>query len=308
VRVADPVTAAREHARRLRDSVDVLVALTHLTVDTDARLAAEVPELDLILGGHEHENYTLRRGPRLTPVLKSDANVRTVQAVTVRVPPRGRPTVESRLERVTADVPDDPRVAAVVAAYTDSAYAGFAQSGFTPGERVATAPEPLDGREGTVRNTSSTLTRLIGAAIVREAPGAAVWLYNSGSIRIDDVVPAGPITQYDVIRILPFGGAIVRTQMRGSLLRRVLDQGRRNAGNGGFLQSSAAPRSGGGWEVGGTPVVDSAWYGVALTEYLLTGAETGLAFLNRQQSELRVEGDARDIRKALIDELRARWP
>ncbi len=312
-RIGDPIAAARDEARRLRDSVDVLVALTHLGVEQDARLAFEAPELDLILGGHEHENYTLRRGPRLTPVLKADANARTLQVVTVRVPRTGRPAVTSRLQAVGAEVPDDRAVAKVVAAYIDTAYAGFARAGFSPRERVATVPEPLDGRSSVVRAASSPLTELLGAAMTREAArgGAGVpaaWLYNGGSIRIDDVVPAGPLTQYDVIRIVPFGGAVVRTRMRGALLRRVLEQGRRNTGSGGYLQTNAVRSGEGRWDVAGAPLDDAAWYPVALTDFLLTGNEVGLGYLTRQNPELRVEAELRDIRQALIDEMRARWP
>jgi 5'-nucleotidase len=307
-RVAEPVAAARDLARRLRDSADVLVALTHLSVDDDARLAAAAPELDLILGGHEHENYTLRRGPTLVPLLKADANARTVQVVTVRLPARGRPVVTSRLEPVTDALADAPAVAAVVEAYTDSAFAGFARAGFAPRERVAVVPEPLDGREATVRGSSSALTRLVNAAMRREVPAAAATIYNGGSIRIDDVVPAGPLTQYDVIRILPFGGRILRVRMQGGLLRRVLEQGRRNAGTGGWLQTDAVLGEDGRWSVGGAPLRDEKWYPVAVTDFLLTGAEVGLGFLTREHPELRVEEELRDVRQALIEELRARWP
>ena len=306
VRLADPIAAARAAARRLRDSVDVLVALTHLSVEDDGRLADEVPELDLVLGGHEHENFTLRRGARLTPVLKADANARTVQLVRVAVPRAGRPAVTSRLLPVTDALRDDPATAAVVAAYTDSAYAGFAALGFTPAATVAVVPEPLDGREATVRAGASLLTRLVGAALQREAPQAALWLYNGGSIRIDDVVPAGPLREYDVIRILPFGGRVVRAELRGALLRRVLDQGARNAGSGGWLQTSAE-RGPDGWRVGGAPVRDDAWYPVVLNDFLLTGQETGLGFLTRASPDVRATAEGRDVRQALIDELRARW-
>ena len=312
-RIADPLGAARDEARRLRDSADVLIALTHLSVDDDVRLIGMAPELDLVLGGHEHENYTLRRGPRLTPLLKADANARTVQVVSVAVPPRGRPTVAMRLQPVTDAIPDDPAVGAVVAAYTDSAFAGFSALGFAPRERVATVGEPLDGREATVRGGASTLTRAVGAALAREAfgpqaPDTVAWLYNGGSIRIDDVLPAGPVTQYDVIRILPFGGRVVRVRMRGALLRRVLDQGVRNAGSGGFLQTNAARGGDGAWTIAGRTVQDSAWYPTAVNDFLLTGQEVGLGFLTRTSPDLRVEADGRDMRQGLIDVLRARWP
>jgi 5'-nucleotidase len=41
-------------------------------------------------------------------------------------------------------------------------------------------------------------------------------VFNSGAIRIDDVLPAGPITQYDVIRMLPFGADDGRAHERGN--------------------------------------------------------------------------------------------
>jgi 5'-nucleotidase len=216
--------------------------------------------------------------------------------------------VASRLQPVTAALADDPATARVVAAYTDSAFAGFAALGFAPRALVATLPEPLDGREGTVREGPAPLTALVGAALAREAPGAAVWLYNGGSIRVDDVLPAGALTQYDVIRVLPFGGRAVPVEMRGALLRRVLDQGERNAGSGGYLQTNAERGGDGAWRVAGRPVQDSAWYPAVVNDFLLTGNEVGLGFLTRANAELRAGAERRDVRQALIDELRARWP
>ena len=98
-----------------------------------------------------------------------------------------------------------------------------------------------------------------------------------------------------------------RYTVLGALLRHVLDQGRSNAGTGGYLQTSAVLRADGAWEIGGQPLRDDAWYPVALTDFLLTGNETGLDFLTRDNPELKVERELRDVRQALIDEMRARW-
>ena len=43
----------------------------------------EHPGIDLVLGGHEHENWFLRRGAGFTPIVKADANVRSVAVVTL---------------------------------------------------------------------------------------------------------------------------------------------------------------------------------------------------------------------------------
>ncbi|HEX8384787.1 MAG TPA: metallophosphoesterase, partial [Rubricoccaceae bacterium] len=70
------VESVAEETARLDPVTDVVVALTHLAFDEDATVAATVPGVDLVLGGHEHENVRAYRGPAFVPVLKADANVR----------------------------------------------------------------------------------------------------------------------------------------------------------------------------------------------------------------------------------------
>ena len=38
----------------LKKGCDLIIALTHMRVPNDVRLATEVPEIHLILGGHDH--------------------------------------------------------------------------------------------------------------------------------------------------------------------------------------------------------------------------------------------------------------
>ena len=59
---AEAVPVAREHARRVAPLCDAVVALTHQTLPEDARLAEEVPEIAVILGGHEHTPFAGRMG------------------------------------------------------------------------------------------------------------------------------------------------------------------------------------------------------------------------------------------------------
>lgn len=49
-----PIPAVCEEARRLRQDVDVLIAITHIGLTQDRALAEACPELDVILGGHSH--------------------------------------------------------------------------------------------------------------------------------------------------------------------------------------------------------------------------------------------------------------
>lgn len=50
----DTVAEAARQIERLRADVDVLIALTHIGLREDERLARACPQLDLIIGGHSH--------------------------------------------------------------------------------------------------------------------------------------------------------------------------------------------------------------------------------------------------------------
>jgi len=308
VTFADPIVAARREVAILRDSVDAIVALTHLTLARDQQLAESVPEIALILGGHEHENYEIRRGPRFTPIVKADANARTVAVATLTFARRGaQPTVSNRFVALDSSLREDPRVARVVAAWVERADSGFRALGIDQREIVTTLSEALDGRESVVRTQSGNLSALVAEALRSEAAGADIGLMNGGSIRIDDVLPMGPITQYDVIRVLPFGGTVSSATMTGALLQRVLEQGMVNRGTGGFLHAAGVSRDGDRWLIAGQPIDAARRYVVATTDFLLTGREVGLAFLAPGNGDLGPITVHRDIRAAVVNQLRARY-
>ena len=55
VEYEDYVTSARRLARELKgEGCEVVIALTHMRTPNDIRLAENVEEIDIILGGHDH--------------------------------------------------------------------------------------------------------------------------------------------------------------------------------------------------------------------------------------------------------------
>lgn len=304
----DAIAAAGEQIADMRGRVDAIVALTHLTIAQDGEFLAALPEIDLVLGGHEHENWLMRRGPRLVPIVKADANARSLAVATLRFDGLGkRPSVDVRLVPIDAGIREKPAVAARVANWTQLGFAGFRQEGFEPDKVVANINEPLDGRESVVRNRAGRLTDLIVSAMAREAAPADVALFSGGSVRIDDVLPAGPLSEYDIIRVLPFGGRIVAATLEGALLGRVLEMGENNQGLGGYLHSWGTQRRSDGWHIGDKPLDPAARYRVALTEFLLTGGEVNMSFLTRNNPQVHDLHELRDIRRVLIDELKANY-
>ena len=305
----DAIAAAKAEVEKLRGRTDAIVALTHLSLAQDTEFVTAVPGIDVVLGGHEHENWLMFRGPRFVPIVKADANVRSLAIVSLTFgAPGTRPVVATRLQVIDDTIAADPAVDAVARQWTERGFAAFRREGFAPEAVVATATEPLDGRESTVRNRAGRLTDVIVAALAREAGASDVALFNAGSVRIDDVVPPGPVTEYDVIRVLPYGGKVVTATFDGALLARVLDTGENNQGLGGYLHARGARRENGAWLVQGKPIDPAARYSVVLTDFLLTGGETNLAFLTRANPQVGGVRELRDIRRVVIEELGREYP
>jgi 5'-nucleotidase len=270
-------------------------------------LAQALPEIDLILGGHEHENVQVWRGADFTPIFKADANVRSayIHRLTYDIEGR-RLQIDSQLQPLTDKIPEDSEVAQVVQHLVEAGFGAFRQMGFDPAKVVVNSTVALDGKESSVRNHSTELTEIIVKAFLNAASKAELAIFNGGSIRIDDELPPGNITEYDVIRILPFGGAVTLVEMKGSLLRRVLEQGQANKGGGGYLHTANVSWSEekNNWLITGAPLDGRRNYQVATTDFLISGKEQGLDYLNRQNPELRVINDnVIEVRRALITQL-----
>ena len=210
VRYTPPVAAAREQLAQLQGKVDAVIALTHLSLAGDQDLVTQVPGIDLVLGGHEHENWLLRRGSQFTPIVKADANVRTVAIVALTFGRRRHsPTVTARFH-----VLDQRRTGGREGAGRRRTSGRrlpsmhFARMDSSPKRVVATSPSRWMAVSRRCGISPERLTDLITAAFDREAGGVDVAIMNGGSVRIDDVMQAGPVTEYDVLRILPFGGRV----------------------------------------------------------------------------------------------------
>ena len=317
VKYSNPIEEARKQVQSLEGKVDILIGVTHLSIEEDRKLAAEIPQLDLILGGHEHENiqqWRLAINPwkssqcreNLTPIFKADANARTVYIHQLSYDTDTRCLkLVSYLQPIVAGMPEDAATKTIVEEWVERGVAAFRKDGFELTEEVTRINESLDGLESSVRSRQTNLTKLIARSLLREVEGAELSLYNSGSIRIDDYLPPGTITEYDIIRIMPFGGRIVAADIQGGLLQRVLDQGEENKGTGGYLQKSEnVTGKKGNWFIQGQPLNPARTYRVAVNDFLLTGREKKLDFFTRDAAGVTVIAENGDIRFALIKLLR----
>ncbi|MER3459969.1 MAG: bifunctional metallophosphatase/5'-nucleotidase [candidate division GAL15 bacterium] len=273
------IAVAREVVRILRArGARVIVALTHLSLSEDQQLLRQVPEVDLVIGGHEHDPLTATVDGRL--VAKAGSDVKWLGVT--RLALDGSRRAQHELVPVDERVPRDPEMAKLVERY---AQALSRELEVVIGETTV----PLDARNTTVRQQESNLGNFI-ADVMRAAVGADVAITNGGGIRTNALFPAGRITRKDVLAWLPFGNVVVKVELRGAVIRQALENGvsqwEQVAGRfpqvSGLRYTFNPTRPAGSRildvRVGDRPLDDAATYTVATNDFLLRGGD-GYAML-----------------------------
>ncbi|HEY8688156.1 MAG TPA: bifunctional metallophosphatase/5'-nucleotidase [Chitinophagaceae bacterium] len=308
VSYTDPLQTAKTMYAQLKDSCDAVIAITHQLMEDDIKLAQEIPGLAAILGGHEHDMRYQKVGNIF--ITKAHANARSAYVVQLHINKKKKQTnVSTTLKYLNETVPLDSVTNEYVGKWTKIANDNYASLGFDAKKVVIATGETLDGRESQVRTKFTNLSKLIVEAIADACPQADVALMNSGSIRVDDLLTP-PITEYDIIRSLPFGGGIQEAEMKGRLLIETLNVGRKNIGIGGFLiyhpvQYDATKNV---WMLNGKAIEPNKTYRVAMTDFLFSGKEANLDFLTKNNPDIVKNYDTEtspkssksDIRLAII--------
>jgi 5'-nucleotidase/UDP-sugar diphosphatase len=288
---------------------DVLVAITHLDMTIDIELVQKIPQIDLILGGHEHENSYYLRGTKYTPIYKADANAFTVYILRCAFNlDTKRFHVYHTLSRITSNVQEEKKTAKVANYWFNLGIEGFRSLGFEPREVVSCLPPEieLDGRSELVRNSDTLLTDLICESMIKATAlsGATIAIFNSGSIRIDDVLRE-TITQYDILRTLPFPNNVLALSVPGSLLARLLSKRILMKGAGAFVLYTGVETldKGKTWLVNGTDISTSdLHYRVATMEYIRATTE-----LN-SPNVIILQQTNKTQTKSLIDYMKIKYP
>ncbi len=307
----DFIKSALETAKALRKEVDLVIGITHLNLADDLILAEKIIGVPLFIGGHDHDH--LLEKVKQTTIAKADANAKTAYVHTINFDKKTKQTaLKSKLHSIDTSIKEDPTVAKVVKKWTDIADKSFRESGFDPNEIVAISNTPLDGRETSIRHHQTNLGKRIAQACFAAGkmnPDCA--FFNSGSVRLDDQLQ-GSIYQFDIIRTLPFGGAVYEVEMTGTLLKKILEVGLKNKGSGGYLQWFRVyfePNEQ-VWKIQDKIIEDDQSYVVALNDFLLLGLEKDMAFLtektpgilNIHKPNAEDENDLRrDIRLCIVD-------
>jgi 5'-nucleotidase / UDP-sugar diphosphatase len=223
VNISDEIETSRRMARSLRPRADIVIALSHSGEKVDERIAAAVPGINVIIGGHSHSRLPSGRGiPHSGQSKASDVNETIIVQAYQWGGELGRLDLDFEKDRsgtwhiskyhellipITSAIPEDPEVAAVVARYWKPIAARY---GAVIGKAAA---------DFVVRGDDLAQYNLIADAI-RETFRTDIEFENLGGVRAE--LSKGKITFEDMVNMDPFKNTVVTFSINGSRLKEIL--------------------------------------------------------------------------------------
>ncbi|NUO09966.1 MAG: bifunctional metallophosphatase/5'-nucleotidase [Candidatus Brocadia sp.] len=216
----------------------MIIALTHQDMEEDENLASFFPEIDIIVGGHDHSYLKEQIGH--TWITKADADARSAIVYDVRIPldaPVG--TIPQKVD-LDSKKPDeevkkevDKRVDKLLEVIKE-------QNTCDPQKPIGHTKYKLEGVETAVRKRETALGNFL-TDVIRDKMETDIAFINGGGIRINDDIPAnGTVTVYDMEGIFYYNNELVAFELTGKELLDILNISVQNVdkGDGRFLQVS----------------------------------------------------------------------
>ncbi|ETO77072.1 hypothetical protein F444_07683 [Phytophthora nicotianae P1976] len=222
VKFDDVFATSRRCVEQLKaQGADFILALTHLSISQDKKLARQVPGIDLVLGGHDHEPFTMYEGK--TFIHKSGQNAFWLAKL------------EFELKR-SADHPERgltvlPQWSMIANAYL-SPQRACQQILFKYMQQMASEDDPEKNERvlATLATTLTTRTALLRAGesnggnlvadALRSELAADVGFINGGFIRGDKEYPAKSSITVGILKHeMPFPRPAVLVRIKASDLR-----------------------------------------------------------------------------------------
>jgi 2',3'-cyclic-nucleotide 2'-phosphodiesterase (5'-nucleotidase family) len=206
VTFAPIIASAKDAVKALLEEhkVDVIIAVTHISLPQDKELATKVPEIDIIIGGHDHVPYCLFEHKVF--IMKVGQNAEYLGRIDINYTRNdlAKPNAQGREKgfisldwKVKANrrIPSDERIDAVIRSYTETHDEALRQP-------IATVVTALDSTQ--TRSKESTMANFLTDALC-ETFNADLAIINGGFIRGNRVYEQGySFTLGDVEREFPF--------------------------------------------------------------------------------------------------------
>lgn len=219
MRFVDPIATAKRMVKILKEEqhVDLIICASHGGVrrnegsaewaGEDVALAAAVPEIDVIVGGHSHTPLPQPIRVGRTAILQAGSEARFLGALELQLTAAGSVVTKYVLHAVTDDIPADTLVQAEVQRYIASLNADvLAPRGYAFEQVLAETDFDLTLHEGN-SNLGNLVSDALQWSIAQHQPGEAVLAVESNGLIRDDLRAgqSGLLQVSDLFRVVPLG-------------------------------------------------------------------------------------------------------
>jgi len=187
----------------LKSNYGILIGLTHLGVEGDEKLAKEMPQFDVIIGGHSHTTLKLPMMVDSVMIVQTGSSLKNVGKITLLVQ-NGKVTGRKYELIPLADIAgSNAGIRQLIDKYNDNKELDRV---------IARAEAPLIGEN----ELGSLMTDALSSRLQ-----ADFAFQNTGGIRISSL-PAGDIRLKDVYRLDPFGNLAVVYKMNAAEIKSLI--------------------------------------------------------------------------------------
>ncbi len=301
VDIEDPVKCALKIIPQMKaEGAQIIVGLTHMTMEQDLNLAGSTP-VDLILGGHEHVLLSGFAGH--APVFKMTSDARFLGKIEIHYNTSTKAIENILCEPMVVghELKDDLQIVDAIKKYDDQLLKELDQP-------VGETKVELNAIQSDNETRETNLADFIADAF-RGSTGADVVIINGGCVRSNQMYPPGPLKKREVLGILPFENPIVKIEVTGATIKEALEHGvsktNEPTGDGRFPQVSGLTYKYDSTKpvgsriveclVAGKPLDHSKHYTLATNDYVSHGGDGYTMFKGRKYLIKPEEGHAESV-------------
>jgi 5'-nucleotidase/UDP-sugar diphosphatase len=307
--ITTPESAIRKYLPELKRRADIILVLSHCGYPADRELAARIPDLDIIVGGHTHTKLLHPEVVGHTIIVQAWEHAKALGILDLRIKDGRIVNFQGSLQEIKPAMgTPDPQVQEIVARYAREAAPILHQT-------IGETRVDLDASK--VRTRETNLGDFI-ADVMRQDTGADAAMINGGSIK--GSIAKGKIEAQDFYNALPYDNYLVVVRLTGVQLKEALEHGVSHGGKPShrfpqvsgltFTYSRKAPAGSRVKDVtvAGRPLDPKKTYTVATIDFLAAGG-SGFKVFGRAPKSRGIGATAdhgAQLRDLVIDAVKAR--